>query len=204
MGGADDDVSIGVWTMKTLALLGSPRRGGNTEVLLDSVVRGVVAAGSEVELIRLSELDIQPCINCGGCDKTGCCILKDEMTPLYDKLLAADRIILAAPVYFYGIPAHAKAFVDRVQALWSRKRLRKKEGVWHQDPDRKGFLVSVAATHGKRVFEGAILTMRYTCDAIGILYGGEYVVRGIEGRGEMEKAVDELLGAEEAGKSFMV
>ena len=189
--------------MKTLALLGSPRKGGNTEVLLDSVLRGVMAAGGEVEMVRLCELNIEPCLNCGGCDKTGSCILDDEMTPLYDKILAADRVILAAPIYFYGVPAHAKAFVDRLQSLWSRKNLLKKDGTWQDDPERKGFFVSVAATQGKRVFEGAILTMKYACDAIGIAYGGEFLVRGIDGRGEMGKAGEEMSKAEEAGKSFM-
>ncbi|MDH3359658.1 MAG: flavodoxin family protein [Desulfobulbaceae bacterium] len=189
--------------MKTLVLLGSPRKGGNTEVLLEWVLRGVAKAGGEVELIRLCELEIQPCINCGGCDDTGICIIEDDMTPLYDKILAAQRIIMAAPIYFYGVPAQAKAFVDRTQSLWSRKKLLKKKGVWVEDPERKGFLVSVAATQGKRVFEGAILTMKYTCDAIGIGYGGEFVVRGIDDLGEMNTAVDELAKAEEAGKNFM-
>ena len=120
-----------------------------------------------------------------------------------DKLLVADRVILAAPIYFYGVPAQAKAFIDRVQALWSRKELLKKDGAWQDNPERKGFLVSVAATHGKRVFEGAILTMKYACDGIGIVYGGEFLVRGIEGRGEMAKVAEEIDKAEEAGKSFM-
>ena len=190
--------------MKTLALLGSPRKGGNTEVLLEAVSRGARATGGEVELIRLCDLNIQPCISCGGCDKTGSCILEDEMTPLYGKLLAADRVILAAPIYFYGVPAQAKAFIDRTQALWNRKRLLQKEGHWQEEPRRKGFLVSVAASHGKRVFEGAILTMKYACDAIGIAYGGEFVVRGIEERGEMGRAVGEMRRAEEAGRNFML
>ncbi len=190
--------------MKTLALLGSPRMGGNTEVLLAAVSKGAREAGGEVELVRLCDLNIQPCINCGGCDKTGSCILEDEMTPLYERLLAADRVILAAPIYFYGVPAQAKAFIDRTQALWNRKRLLKTEGRWQEEPLRKGFLVSVAATHGKRVFEGAILTMRYACDAIGIAYGGEFVVRGVEGRGAMGRAAEEMRKAEEAGKNFML
>ncbi len=189
--------------MKILALLGSPRKGGNTEVLLNSVLQGVKAAGGEVELVNLCELNILPCINCGGCDETGSCVLEDEMTPLYNKLIAADRVILAAPIYFYGVPAQAKAFIDRVQALWNYKRLLQLEGDWQDDPQRKGFLVSVAATHGKRVFEGAILTMKYACDGIGIAYGGEFVVRGIEGLGEMVKADEEMEKAVAAGKGFM-
>ena len=189
--------------MKTLALLGSPRKGGNTEVLLAAVLAGAKAAGGEVELVRLCECKIEPCINCGGCDKTGSCVIEDEMTELYGKLLGADRIILAAPIYFYGVPAQAKAFIDRTQALWSRKRLLKKNGGWREEPQRRGVLVSVAASRGKRVFEGAILTMKYACDAIGIAYGGEFVVRGIDGRGEMAKAVEELIKAEEAGRNFM-
>src|SRR3989338_3003385 len=89
--------------MKVLALSGSPRKKGNTETLLHAVLKGVEAAGGEVELFRLYDLRIQPCIGCGGCDKTGECVLEDDMQELYPKILAAQRVILASPIYFYGI-----------------------------------------------------------------------------------------------------
>jgi multimeric flavodoxin WrbA len=94
--------------MKVLALNGSPRKGGNTDVLLAAVVRGVEKAGSEVELVRLNDLDIQGCLNCGGCDETGVCILEDDMSPLYDKILSVKKFVIASPIYFYGVTAQAR------------------------------------------------------------------------------------------------
>jgi len=189
--------------MKVLALSGSPRKQGNTETLLRAVLKGAEAGGGEVELIRLCDLRIQPCIGCGGCDKTGKCVLEDDMQELYPKILAAQRVILASPIYFYGITAQAKAFVDRCQALWNRKRLLKEKGEWRNDPTRKGFLVAVSATHGEKVFDGAILTAKYAFDAMGMQYGGEFVVKGMEGRGDMAKDAATLARAEEAGRKFM-
>lgn len=189
--------------MKVLALSGSPRKEGNTETLLGAVLKGVAAAGGEVELIRLYDLRLQPCIACGGCDKTGECVLEDEMQGLYQKIIASPRVILASPIYFYGLTAQAKAFVDRCQALWNRKRLQKEKGEWHKDPGRKGFLVAVAATQGEKVFEGAILTARYAFDAMDLAYGGEFVVKGMDGRGEMARDAATLAMAEQAGRKFM-
>jgi multimeric flavodoxin WrbA len=189
--------------MKVLALNGSPRKKGNTETLLRAVLKGVEAAGGEIELVRLYDLHIQPCIGCGGCDNTGKCVLEDDMQELYPKILASQRVILASPIYFYGITAQAKAFVDRCQALWNRKRLQIEKGEWHNDPTRKGFLVAVAATHGERVFEGAILTAKYAFDAMGMQYGGEFVVKGMESRGDMSKDGATLERAEQAGRKFM-
>ena len=189
--------------MKVLALSGSPRKKGNTETLLRAVLKGVEAAGGEIELIRLYDLRIQPCIACGGCDKTGECVLEDDMQELYPKILASQRIILASPIYFYGITAQAKAFIDRCQALWNRKRLQTVKGKWRKDPTRKGFLVAVSATHGERVFEGAILTAKYGFDAMGMAYGGEFLVKGMDGRGDMAKDEATLAQAELAGRKFM-
>lgn len=188
---------------KVLAFNGSPRKGGNTEMLLAAILDGMIEAGGEPEVIRLCDLSIQPCIGCGGCDKTGRCVLEDDMTPLYDKIIEAKRLVLASPIYFYGITAQAKAFVDRTQALWSWKRLMSERGEWQPDPARKGFLVSVAATHGSKVFDGAILTVKYSFDAMGVLYGGDFLVRGVDRRGEMRQHLEKLQEAVEAGKSFM-
>lgn len=184
---------------EVLVLEGSPRRGGNSQVLMDAVARGIVRAGGTLERVRIADRQIAPCVGCGGCDKTGHCVVKDEMTGLYEKIVAARRLLLVSPVYFYSLTAQLKAAVDRGQALWSRKQLQVKKGEWREDPDRKGYLVAVAATRGSRVFEGSILTAKYFFDATGFTYAGELLVKGIDGRGEMAKAVDELAGAEEFG-----
>ena len=188
---------------RVLALLGSPRKSGNSETLAGAVLDGMREEGGEPEVVRLCDLKINPCLSCGGCAKTGACVLEDDMDLLYHKLITYPRIIMAAPIFFYGIPAQAKAFVDRCQALWSRKQILKQQGKWKVDGSRKGFLVSVAATQGERVFEGAILTMQYAFDAMGLAYSGEVLVRGVDHRGEMQKARKEMVEAREAGRRFM-
>ncbi|HSH14360.1 MAG TPA: flavodoxin family protein [Desulfurivibrionaceae bacterium] len=184
---------------EVLVLEGSPRRGGNSQVLMDAVARGIVRAGGTLERVRVVDLKIAPCIGCGGCDHTGHCVVNDDMTGLYEKIVAARRLLLVSPVYFYAITAQLKAAIDRSQALWNRKQLQIKKGVWQEDSDRKGYLVAVAATKGPRVFEGSILTAKYFFDATGFTYAGELLVKGIDGRGEMAKAIDELARAEEFG-----
>ncbi|MEW6518080.1 MAG: flavodoxin family protein [Thermodesulfobacteriota bacterium] len=189
--------------MKVLVFNGSPRRGGNTQVLLSAVAKGVESAGGEMEIIRLADLNVSPCQSCGGCDKTGICVVRDDMGLLYDKMAEVKRIILASPIYFYGVTAQAKAFVDRSQALWSRKYLLKKKGEWRDDPERIGYFVSVAATRGEKVFDGAVLTAKYFYDAIGFAYGGALLVKGIDKRGEMARDVDRLAEAEAFGRRIV-
>ena len=189
--------------MDILTFLGSPRKKGNSEILTEAVLEGVKQAGGSPEIIRLCDLKISPCISCGGCDKTGMCVVEDDMTPLYDKIITIDKIIVASPIFFYGITAQTKAFIDRTQALWNRKRLLQKKGEWLENPKRMGFFISVAATRGARIFEGAVLTMKYGFDAMGINYGGDFLITGPDRRGDMKKYEQKLTEAREAGKNFI-
>jgi multimeric flavodoxin WrbA len=192
------------YDMDVLVFLGSPRKKGNSEILTEKVLEGVMKAGGSPETIRLCDLKISPCISCGGCDKTGKCVVEDDMTPLYDKIITIDKIIVASPIFFYGITAQTKAFIDRTQALWNRKRLLQKKGDWVENPERKGFFISVAATRGARIFEGAVLTMRYGFDAMGLNYGGDFLVTGPDKRGDMTTYEQKLAEAKEAGKNFIL
>jgi multimeric flavodoxin WrbA len=190
--------------MNVLVFLGSPRKKGNSEVLTEAVLKGVRQVGGDPEIIRLCDLNISPCLNCGGCDKTGKCVVEDDMPPLYDKIISTDLIILASPIFFYGITAQAKAFIDRTQALWNRKRLLMEKGEWQENPDRRGFFISVAATSGTKIFEGAVLTMKYGYDAMGTAYAGELLVTGADRKGDMAKFEKKLQEAEEAGRNFVI
>jgi multimeric flavodoxin WrbA len=190
--------------MNVLVFLGSPRKKGNSEVLTEALLEGVRHEGGVDEIIRLCDLEISPCISCGGCDETGKCVVEDDMTPLYEKIISIDKIILSSPIFFYGITAQAKAFIDRTQALWNRKRLMKERGEWVDNPDRKGFFISVAATKGARVFEGAILTMKYGYDAMGMQYAGDFLVSGPDNLGDMAKNNQKLADAKEAGRNFIL
>lgn len=189
--------------MNILALSGSPRKNGNSETLLHAFLKKAPEAGCSVEFIRLCEFNIHPCLGCGGCDRTGECVVNDDMQLLYPKILLSPRIVLSSPIYFYGITAQAKAFIDRCQALWNRKRLAREGEHRSAGVARKGFLVTVSASAGKRVFDGAILTARYAFDAMGADYAGEYAVRGFDYRGGINSADAVLLSAAKAGLDFM-
>jgi multimeric flavodoxin WrbA len=186
--------------MKVLGLFGSPRRGGNTDLLLEEALRGAKAEGAEVEALYLSDFNIIPCRECLQCFNDGKCIILDDMQKIYPKLLEADIIILASPIFFYGITGWAKALIDRCQVLWSRKYVLKDESLGRGGKRRKGFLISVGATKGQRVFEGAILTAKYFFDVLNAEYVGELVFRQIDMKGDILKHPEALQQAYEAGR----
>ncbi len=128
--------------MKIIAFLGSPREGGNTELLLKETVKGIEESGYKVHIFNLNRMDITPCQNCGGCEDTGVCIYDDDMSQIYEAIRGADRIILASPVFFFGVSAQTKIMIDRCQCFWCEKYLLKKpipEGKY----GRKGLLLVV-------------------------------------------------------------
>ncbi len=106
---------------RVLGIAGSPRRGGNTETLLDQFLAGAESAGAEIEKIVVARLEIAGCIACNGCWDDGHCIVQDDFQVVDAKLVAADVIALAAPLFFWSLPAQAKALVDRSQCQWARK-----------------------------------------------------------------------------------
>ncbi|OGN72167.1 MAG: hypothetical protein A2X25_00435 [Chloroflexi bacterium GWB2_49_20] len=105
-----------------LILKGSPRQQGNSNVLADQVAEGARQAGAQVESITLHGLDIRPCDGCDSCVETGVCVLKDDMQPLYPKLLAAHALVLASPVYWFTYSAQLKTCIDRWYAVWNYRK----------------------------------------------------------------------------------
>ncbi len=190
--------------MKVLGILGSPRRGGNTDILLEEALRGAEEGGAEVDRIYVTEYSITPCKECHGCDQTGQCVILDDMGKIYPKLLEADLIILASPIFFYGVTAWAKALIDRSQAFWARKYLLKDPSLGKDGKKRKGLFISVGATKGQRVFEGAILTTKYFFDVLNAEYAGELLFKGIEARDDILKHPEALRQAFEAGKRLVL
>jgi multimeric flavodoxin WrbA len=115
--------------MKILAICCSPRKGGNTLFLLKEALAAAEEAGAQVELFTVAGKTIGPCLACNDCRKEGICAQKDDMQPLYEKMLAADGIIFGTPVYFYTMAAQCKAVMDRTHALDKPERsLRNKVG----------------------------------------------------------------------------
>ena len=187
--------------MKVLGIMGSPRRKSNTEILLDKALEGAREAGAEVEKVLVSKLKISPCLEIYACLKDGDCAIKDDMQLLYKKLLEADHIIFASPMFFYGITSQAKAIIDRCQALWVRKHVL---GIGKEDKRvRRGVFISVGATQGKKLFDGAVLTVKYFFDAVGVKYSGDLLVRGIDNKGQIEENPAALEDAFRLGKELV-
>lgn len=104
---------------KVLILSGSPRKGGNSDLLCDEFMRGAIESGNTVEKIRVAEKNIGYCKACYYCkDHNGQCVIKDDMQEVLQKIIEADVIVFASPVYFYSIDAQLKALIDRTVARW--------------------------------------------------------------------------------------
>jgi multimeric flavodoxin WrbA len=183
--------------LKVLGIMGSPRIKGNTDLLLEEALKGAKSQGAEVEKIVVDKLKISPCKDYLGCFKDGNCVIRDDMDDIYPKLLGADVVIIASPMFFYGVSSQAKALIDRCQALWARKHILKQS---LPNGGRKGAFIAVGATRGKRLFEGAILTVKYFFEAIGVEYADELLIRGVDARGEIKEHPIALSDAFELGK----
>ncbi len=183
--------------MKILGIWGSPRKGGNSDLLLNTFLEGAREAGADVERIALRELKISPCLEIYHCFKDGTCPIKDDMLPLYDKLLAADVVALASPIFFYSLSAQTKAMIDRTQALWSRRYHLKQD---FPGPERQGVLLCTGATHGKLLFVSARLVAKYFFDAINVTYAAEILVRGVDEKGVILERPEVLEQAKDLGR----
>ena len=125
------------------------------------------------------------------------------MEKIYPKLLESDIIVLASPIFFYGVTAWAKALIDRSQALWAKKYLLKDPSLGKEGRKRKGFFISVGATKGQKVFEGAILTVKYFFDTFNAEYAGELLFRGVDGKGDILKHPEALQQSFEVGRKLV-
>ena len=183
--------------MNIIVFSGSPRKGGNTDLLADAFVAGATSHRANVEKIRLIELKYSPCIECGGCDETGKCILKDDLTEIYPKIESADVVVLASPMFFYNITANSQALVERSQAFWVRQYVLKQGEIGGKR--RQGIFLSAGATKGKLLFDGSLRVMRYFFDAIGGDLAAALLIRGAEKKGEIKEIPGALETAERLG-----
>ena len=130
--------------MKVLGILGSPRVGGNSDILLDQALSGAKEAGAEVEKIVLCQKKISGCLACEKCNETGVCVIKDDMPEIHQKILGSDALIHSVPVYFWAMTAQMKAYLDRWCAFFDA------EWHWHKAyyPQMKGKKVGLITVCG--------------------------------------------------------
>jgi multimeric flavodoxin WrbA len=115
-------------TVKVVGIVGSPRRGGNTEILTQIALDEIQKEGIETELIRLAEKKILPCDGCRGCVETGKCHIKDDFASVFAKMKEADGIILATPVYYGAATPQIVSLISRFYATHNKPLKRKVGG----------------------------------------------------------------------------
>ncbi len=188
--------------MKTIAFLGSPRKDGNTELLLKEAVRGIEGAGFSVDVFNLNLMNISPCQNCGGCDETGECIIKDDMVKIYDAIRSADRIIIASPIFFFGLSAQTKIMIDRCQSFWCEKYLLKKpipEGRY----GRKGLLMVVGGMKREIGVQCSEATAKAFFRTVSIPGHSTLSFLGVDAKGAILKHPSAMTDAHNAGKELI-
>lgn len=174
---------------KVLILSGSPRKDGNSDILCNEFMRGAVESGNEVEKIRVAEKKIGYCKGCYACRNTGVCIVKDDMAEVMQKIIDADVIVLASPVYFYSIDAQLKALIDRTVCRWTEVK------------DKEFYYIMTAADSSKASLETTLACFRGYADCVegakemGVIYG-----TGVYEKGEI-KTKKEMSEAYEMGKN---
>jgi multimeric flavodoxin WrbA len=185
--------------MKVLGIYGSARKGGNSDQLLDKTLEGAESSGAHISRIYARDLHISGCRACGGCEKTGKCVIKDDMISVYPEFEEADIIFLASPVYFYGVTGQVKLLIDRAQAMWS-KRMIEKTGEERKTFDKgTGYLIAVGATKGQNLFEGVQLTAKYFFDALDMSYGGGIFFKKLDKKDAVKEHPEMLQEAFELG-----
>jgi tRNA-Thr(GGU) m(6)t(6)A37 methyltransferase TsaA len=185
--------------VKVLGISGSPRRKGNTELLLDEALAGAKSEGAEVEKLILNQLHITPCQGCGKCAETGECAIQDDMVLVYPKLRAADCLILASPIYFSSLTAQTKAMIDRCQCLWAAKYIL---GCPIANEKRRGLFISTAAKDSDQ-FLAAISIVKAFFATVDVGYDAALLFHGIEEKGEITSHPTALKQAFAAGSGLI-
>ena len=187
---------------KIVAIYGSPRRKGNTAALLKKTIEGARDCGADVEEIVLRDLKISPCLEIYGCMQAGECAIKDDFQMIRDKILHAQGLILASPVFFYSVSSHTKILMDRFQSLWVKKYWVDKTPQGQKTNNRSGLFISVGATKGKKLFDGMLLSVRYFFDVLDMELWKALLYRQLDFQDDVLKHPEYLEEAYTAGKAF--
>ncbi|MBC7232896.1 MAG: flavodoxin family protein [Chloroflexi bacterium] len=169
--------------MKILAIAGSPRRGGNTDTLLEQASAGARSMGAEVEQVILNRLKIAPCMACNRCFETGRCAVNDDYQPLYDKTLGADGLILASPIFFMNVSGWTKAFIDRFQCLWALRYVLKQPIPLPPGGKKRRAIFLSTAGSPKTKFDCTLYTVRAFLSTIDAQLVGMQCINAVDEKG---------------------
>lgn len=180
----------------SLVLSLSPRAGGNSDAAADLLAD---AMAGPVRRARLREFGVQPCTGCGACARSGACVLAatDRAEELFQLAEDASGLILTAPVYFYHLPAPAKAWIDRAQSRY----LPREAGLRPRGPRRRAYAVLIAGrVRGARLFEGILPTLRCFLDVLDYDLADSALLRGVDASGDLLANVEAVRAVRELGR----
>jgi multimeric flavodoxin WrbA len=177
--------------MRILALIGSPRKGSNTDTLVDQLLAGARERGHTGEKLYLYDYEIAPCIDCRRCKEPPyACVLSDDTLAIHPKIEEADLIIFGTPLYWYGPTAMMKLLIDRLRPYIASGRLEGKKGV-----------VVAPSEEGPEACEGLVEMFRRSFAYLGMQFAGAVLPKAYE-RGEIKRKPEELRRAHEFGISL--
>jgi multimeric flavodoxin WrbA len=183
---------------KLIAIYGSPRKDGNSTVLLRNFIKGAKETGLfDIEEIVLCDLKISPCLEIYKCKGDGICAINDDFQQIYRLIDAADIVALASPVMFYTVSAHTKILMDRCQSFWVRKYVLKQ-----QSKTKDGYFFCVGATKGQKLFDGILMTVKYFFDSFNCELKESVLVRNADEKGDILKYPETLNNAYKLGTSL--
>lgn len=188
---------------KVLAIMGGPRKGHSTEKLLDKFLEGVKDSEDvEIKKVYVRDLDVNHCIGCGYCEKTGRCFMKDDMDMLYKDFDETDAVIIASPIFFNSVTSYTKAMIDRCQIFWSSKYVLKDSSI-DRDKKRFGYFLSVAGAPEEHAdFNSAKAVIEYLFRSINTKYRGDIFVANTDVKKTWEDQ-DLMDSTYEKGKDFL-
>jgi multimeric flavodoxin WrbA len=188
--------------MKVLGISTSPRENSNSDMLLRQVLSGASAAGAEAEYLRLCKFNIAPCSACGACYATGECPVQDDFAVVLAKILAADRLIFATPIFFMSVCAQAKILIDRCQCLWATKYILKRPIIGPRETSRLAMVIAVGGKKGGKAFDCIRLMMKYYLDTVDMGYFANLFVSNADEASKIADNADAMQEAIRLGKEL--
>lgn len=165
--------------MRIIGLVGSPRRGRNTDTLVTEALRGAESEGAQVEKVLLAELTYEGCRACAACGKDGHCVVRDDAHEVLMQIRDARGVVFGTPLYYANVPGQMKLFLDRCNCFLEMVPREGKRPLFRSrmpGPTRKGLLIAVSGSMDRDRFQGVRDTIRFAAHDLNIEMTDELLV----------------------------
>ena len=183
--------------MQVLGIMTSPRRGGNSDILLEAALEAAGSNGAVIEKIIVNDLNFVPCQACMETRDDGRCKIEDDFQKIYTAVFKADSIIVSGPIYFGSVSAQLKMLIDRFQCYWTARHVHK---TIDESISKKGGFVCVQASGRNDFFENAKAIVKNFYAAAGIEYCREVFCPGVDGKASVKSEQDCMEKAQAMGE----